>query len=289
MPGFPSPQFTASAGTLPRLALATPVDLRPSGWGVCVAQTYIGASLFSFANEAASVCPIAKLGQKLLRHTLIASSAGQDLDPYERVPVDVDHIRIRRAGIHPDPRPAHGHLPSAYQLVPEASRTEVDVIQAHIDDAGHFLVAVHAPDCISTTIEVHVHESPHALVRRASQHYLPFRAHSTVQACWPIEQPRSHSHLLHLMLDFDCQRTPDTTMFLVDCRGVGAEEGDFVAFSSRRDLTAGELFAILRDKVSCALPPADILINNRPLTSMGARMVQQSAHSTSLPSTLRSA
>ena len=116
-----------------------------------------------------------------------------------------------------------------------------------------------------------VPDAPHVLVRKASQHLLPYHPHTTVQACWPIEQPRSHMHLLHLLLEFDRPRTEETTMVLIDCRGVAAIEGDYVVFSEKRDLTAGELFAILRDKVSCQQPPAAILVNGRPLDSLAVR------------------
>ena len=271
IPGFPRPQFTASAGQLPRLSFATPIDLRPSGWGVCVAHTYIGASLFSFSNDATSVCPVARFGQKIARGTLIASSAGRDLDPYEPVPVDVDHVRIRRAGIYPDSVPRRDLQRPVTGTGESKLECDLDYVSDHIDSEGIFQVAVHAPGCSSITVHAHLLDSPHALVRRASQHFLPIRPHTIVQASWPIEQPRRHSHLLHLLLDFDQQMTPDTTLFLVDCRGVEAAEGDFVTFNDRRDLMAGEIFAILRDKVTCRLPPAAILINGRSLATLGSR------------------
>ena len=271
VPGFPRPQFTASAGELPRMAFATPIDLRPSGWGVCVALAHIGTSTFALANAAQTVCPVANFGRKIARHTLVASSAGRDLDPYEPLPVDVDHVRIRRTGIHASAYDTGGvnynHVPSSHPH----SESDVDAILGHIDAEGHFDVAIHAPGCPDTTIVAHLHDSPHVLVRRASQHLSPYRPHTTVQACWPIEQPRSHLHLLHLLLEFDGPRSEDTTMFLVDCRGVEAFEGDYVAFTEKRDLTAGELFAILRDKISCRLPPAGVLVNGRPLHGLAVR------------------
>ena len=101
------------------------------------------------------------------------------------------------------------------------------------------------------------------------RHFLSIRPHTTAQASWPIMRPCSHSHLPHLLLDFDGQRTAETTMFLVDCRGLSANEGDFVAFSARRELTAGEIFAVLRDKVTCRQAPAAILVTGRPLSSLG--------------------
>ena len=275
VPGFPSPQFTASAGELSRQAFAIPIDLRPSGWGVCVTLTRIGASLLALANDARAVCPVTNFGPKLVKHTLVASSAGSDIYPYDPVPVDADHIRVRRSGINPDPHPSstHGHWT---QVSPEHAEHE-DAVLGHIDIDGRFLVAVHAPGCSSTTIEAHVFDSPHTLVRRASRHFLHTRPHATVQASWPTEQPRDREHLLHLALEFDVPRTPAETMYLVDCRGVGASEGQFVAFVERRDLTAGEFFAILRDKVTCRLPPAAVLVNNRPLANLDTRRYKQSA------------
>ena len=185
--------------------------------------------------------------------------------------VDVDHVRVRRAGIYPEPVQGHNRYQFTTVSPPDELAYDIDCVQAHLDDEGHFQVAVDAPGCPSISVHAHHMESPHELVRRASRQYLHIRPHTTVQASWPIEQPRSHTHLLHLMLDFDQQRTTDTTLYLVDCRGVAAAQGDFVVFNERKELTAGEIIAILRDKVTCQLPPTALLVNGRPLATVGVR------------------
>ena len=268
VPGFPSPQFTASAGELPRRAFAVPIDLRPSGWGVCVAPAKIGASVFTLAYDAAGVCPVRRFEQKIARQTLLASSRGRDLDRFAPVPVDVDHIRVRRGGsIYPSHEPQR---PGEHSDIQD-QRDDDEAILGHIAEDGTFQVAVHASDCPSITVTMHCHDSPHSLVRQASRRLFALRPHSTVQACWPIEQPRDGHHLLHLMLDFDTTRSPECTMFLVDTRGVESYVGNFAAFMAPRELTAGELFSTLQSKVPCRHAPAQVLINNSPLRELGIR------------------
>ena len=191
---------------------------------------------------------------------------GRDLDLYEPIPVDADHIRVRRVGIHrPDADPPNV-LPGQEDWVEHR-----EAIQGHLTESGTYFLAVHAPTCPSCSLEVHRMDSPHDLVRRASSLYLPIRPHTTVQASWPVEQPRDGIHLLHLLLEFDRPKHPAETTFLVDCRGVQAAQGSFVTFVDKRDLTAGELFAILRDRVTCQQPPAGILVNNQPLIGLELR------------------
>ena len=141
----------------------------------------------------------------------------------------------------------------------------------HLDEDGYFSVAIHAPDCPSLSTTVHRLESPHALARRASQMLLPIRPHVTVQACWPIEHPRDPEHVLHLLLSFDQPQCPDSTMFLIDCRGIMGRTQDFVAFAARRELTAGELLALIHEHTNGISPPAFVLVNNKPLSDLGMR------------------
>ena len=268
VPGFPSPQFTASAGELPRRAFAVPIDLRPCGWGVCVAPAKIGASVFTLAYDAAGVCPVRNFEQKIARQTLLASSKGRDLDRFAPVPIDTDHVRVRRGGsIYPSHAPQQSQDPHAIQ----AQRDDDEAILGHIEADGTFQVAVHAPDCPTITVTMHYHDSPHSLVRQASRRLLSLRPHSTVQACWPVEQPRDGEHLLHLLLDFDTARSPDSTMYLVDTRGVESYVGNFAVFMAPREMTAGELFSMLQSKVPCRHAPAQVLINNSPLRELGVR------------------
>ena len=262
LPGFPTPQVVASAGELPRQAFAIPLDLRPSGWGVCVVPARIGASAFTVAHDATTICPVRQFAQKIARQTLLMSSRGRDIDRFQPVPVDVDYIRVRRSS-------EFSGVNTGQPSAPQADREQDEAILGHIDDDGFFNVAVHAPACPSVTLRMHKHDSPHDVIRRASRQYLAMRPHTTVQGCWPIESPRGPDHLLHLLLDFDRCRTEERTMFLVDCRGVRREGQDFAVFVACKELTAGELYAALQANAPCEEPPAYVLVNNRPLRDLG--------------------
>ena len=97
VPGFPSPQFTAFAGASPLQAFAVPLDLRPAGWGVCVAPVRNRASLSTIVSHARTVCPVSNFQQKVARRTLTATSKGRALHPFTPLPVDTDHVRFQRA------------------------------------------------------------------------------------------------------------------------------------------------------------------------------------------------
>ena len=271
VPGFPSPQFTAFAGQPPLHTYAVPLDLRPAGWGVCVAPVRTRASLFTVAGDATTSCAVNGFSKKVARQTLTASSRGRGLPPFAAIPVDTDHIRFQRAQrLHAE---NSATTETFEEVVEHAAAVQADdeAILGHIDAEGFFHVVVHAPGCQSSTIPMHRFESPHVVVRRASNLLLPFRPHTTVHASWPIEQPRSSEHLLHLMLEFDRPRTRDNTMFLVDCRGLPGRRQEYVVFCAQREMTAGELFACVHEHVGGHQRPAFVLVNNRPLRDFGVR------------------
>ena len=266
VPGFPLPQFAASAGAQSRRTHALPLDLRPAGWGVCVAPARFAASLFTVANDALSACPMRRLPQRLARGDLHASIGGRDIDPIAILPLEVDHVRIRLAihEINPDAE-------REPQVSQPPDQDVDDEIQAHFSDDGFFNIAVHAQDCPSFTIEASRLDTPHDLVQRASRRLLQARPHTTVQACWPIETPRDHEHSMHLILHFDAQRSEEHTMFLVDRRGLNPVGGNFAVFAGPNELTAFELHALLCQHSPCGIPPAHVLVNNVPLSELGTR------------------
>ena len=271
VPGFPSPQFTAFAGASPLQAFAVPLDLRPAGWGVCVAPVRNRASLSTIVSHARTVCPVSNFQQKVARRTLTATSKGRALHPFTPLPVDTDHVRFQRASRLDAENSATTDSISDVIAQAAIDRELDEAILEHLDEDGYFSVAIHAPDCPSLSTTVHRLESPHALARRASQMLLPIRPHVTVQACWPIEHPRDPEHVLHLLLSFDQPQCPDSTMFLIDCRGIMGRTQDFVAFAARRELTAGELLALIHEHANGISPPAFVLVNNKPLSDLGMR------------------
>ena len=265
LPGFPSPQFAITAFEAPRQAFAIPIDLRPSGWGVCVGLAKIGAALFTFASDSLPVCAEPALHQKLARGESHGSSRGEDLDPFAIMPPTVDHVRIRRnvnplmAGI------TTGNGPPS--LLPPQDETAV-VLEHFVQDAS-FTVAVHVSGLPTTFVDVPRDIDPSTLARRVSRALKPHRPHCSLELAWPQRHPRSPDALLHVLVDLDHRRLNAETLYLTDCRGLGCELGDFVAFAAPNLLTAMELAAIVRMQVPCQVPPAYVLVNDILLSGTG--------------------
>ena len=264
--GFPSPQFAASAHEFPRRAYALPIDLRPSGWGVCVGLAQVGASLFTLAVDSLHVCPEPALHQKLARGDSVGSMRGTDFDPFVGLPTLPDHVKIRRvAGFQ-----RWGDVPPTESLQQAVSQ-EATYVADSLELDNVLWVAAHAIGSPSEAFAVDrmVHPDEFArLVSRALGRHCP---HQTLELCWPQRHPIGAHALLHVLVDLDHSRPRGHTMFLLDSRGLGAIGDGFCVFSAPSMLTALELLTLCQAHLQGGQPPAYILVNGQLLSETGPR------------------
>ena len=258
LPGFPSPQFSPTAHEVPRQAFAIPIDLRPSGWGVCVGLARIGASLFTFASDSLHVCAEPALHQKLARGDSIGSSKGADIDPFAPLSPAVDHVRVRRI-LNPFMLGATADV-TAPPAVPPVE--EAQMVAEHLEQDGLLRVAAHAAGCPTVHLVIDPAVSPTEFARLVSRAFAAVRPHSSLQLCWPQLHPYSQDAILHVIADLDHRRGRSDTVFLVDGRGLEVEGQGFRTFVAPSTLTAVELLAHVAACTPCRHHPAHVLVNN---------------------------
>ena len=258
LPGFPSPQFSATAHEVPRQAFAIPIDLRPSGWGVCVGLARIGASLFTFASDSLHVCAEPALHQKLARGDSIGSSKGADIDPFAPLSPAVDYVRVCRI-LNPFMLGATADV-TAPPAVPPVE--EAQLVAEHLEQDGLLRVAAHAAGCPTVHLVIDPAVSPTEFARLVSRAFAAVRPHSSLQLCWPQLHPYSPDAILHVIADLDHRRGRSDTVFLVDGRGLEVAGQGFRTFVAPSTLTAVELLAHVAACMPCRHHPAHVLVNN---------------------------